>query len=550
MAGDETTSHGNNRYSPSDHLNTSHAHDVVDELATLLTAGRLSPDNREIVKNAFDFTIENGEGEYEAMINAQQVIATAPEFHTTGLTRKVSTARTFGDADNATGIPYKSVIFFMLPGGIDSWHILAPESCTGVNSKNQTVLQQYLDQRGVMAFDRDAEEFDLKIDPKTDQPCESFAVHKSLPFVHQLYNDGDLLFMTNTGVINQDEMSIKNWASKTRTRLFDHGGMQEEAKKVDPYDSNVGTGVLGRAKDMLTKNGHNVNAMGIDRKSCDRLIHCNSIELTPYTNVFAETFSNELLSGFGESTDLTDYLMSTELLDIWDGQTSSLSRKFQMLTKLMQTRDDRKSDRDFFYVDHGGWDHHSNMKYEMEWRLAEVNQNLEQLVLQLKADGLWENTTIVVASEFARTITPNNNAGSDHAWGGNYFMMGGAVKGGRVVGEFPDDFTADSPLNGSGNTRVRFIPTTSWDSIWHSVIQWLGIEDQDDIDYCLPNKDNTAPYPVEGRGEFPLFEKFDLFKDPNATTPVETVNATDARTLTMEDGNNVAMGGCLEGSIC
>ncbi|KAL3941801.1 MAG: hypothetical protein SGARI_000470, partial [Bacillariaceae sp.] len=83
------------------------------------------------------------------------------------------------------------------------------------------------------------------------------------------------------------------------------------------------------------------------------------------------------------------------------------------------------------------------MKYEMEWRLADVNENLKWFCEQLKADGLWENTTIVVASEFARTITPNNNAGSDHAWGGNYIMMGGAVKGGRVVGEFPDDFTAD-----------------------------------------------------------------------------------------------------------
>ncbi|KAL3941802.1 MAG: hypothetical protein SGARI_000471 [Bacillariaceae sp.] len=265
--GDETTSHGNSRYSPREHLNASHAHDVVDELATLLTAGRLSPGNRQIAKTAFDYTMENGQGEFEAMVNAQQIIATAPEFHTTGLTRKVENPREFEGAGNATGIPYKSVVFFMLPGGIDSWHILAPESCTGVNSKNETVLQQYLDQRGVMAFDRGAGEFDLKIDPKTDQPCESFAVHKSLPYLHELYEDGDLLFMANTGVINQDEMNVKNWATKTRTRLFDHGGMQRETKKVDPYDMKVGTGVLGRAKDMLVKNGHNVNGLGINDPS-------------------------------------------------------------------------------------------------------------------------------------------------------------------------------------------------------------------------------------------------------------------------------------------
>ena len=172
--------------------------------------------------------------------------------------------------------------------------------------------------------------------------------------------------------------------------------------------------------------------------------------------------SNTLLSGFGESEELTNYLKSTSLRPEWENKDSGLNKKFKMLNKLMQTRHDRKSDRDLFYVDHGGWDHHSAMKYNMEWRLQEVNDNLELLIEQIKADGLWDQTTIVVASEFARTITPNSNAGSDHAWGGNYFMMGGQVKGRRVVGEFPDDFTTESPLNGSNNIRVRFIPTTRY----------------------------------------------------------------------------------------
>ena len=78
------------------------------------------------------------------------------------------------------------------------------------------------------------------------------------------FSSVDLLFVSNVGVINQEEMTIKNWGSKTRTRLFDHGGMQEETKKVDPYDTKAGTGVLGRAKDILAKNGHNVQTLGIN----------------------------------------------------------------------------------------------------------------------------------------------------------------------------------------------------------------------------------------------------------------------------------------------
>lgn len=267
--GNEETSFGNSRYLPTTYgLNSSSAEDVINDLATLLTAGRLSPENRAIIKEAFEVTVKKGEGEYEAMVNAQQLIVASPEFHTTGLTRKADKPRSFDGAANATGIPYKAVVFFMLSGGLDSWHILAPESCSGVNSKGQNVLDQYLEQRGVMAFDRAAGEFDLTIEPNTDQPCESFAVHKALPFVHQLYTDNDLLFMANTGVINQQDMTIKNWSTLTRTRLFDHAGMQEETKKIDPYDKLVGSGVLGRAKDILTKKGHVVNAIGINGTYC------------------------------------------------------------------------------------------------------------------------------------------------------------------------------------------------------------------------------------------------------------------------------------------
>jgi uncharacterized protein (DUF1501 family) len=89
-------------------------------------------------------------------------------------------------------------------------------------------------------------------------------------------------------------------------------------------------------------------------------------------------------------------------------------------------------------------------------------------------------------------------------------MTGGNVRGGRIVGRYPNDLTPESPLNTSGNDRVRFLPTTSWDSIWNGVFEWLGVEDATDLDYCLPNRHNTAS-PVENGGDFPLFTKSDLF---------------------------------------
>ena len=50
---------------------------------------------------------------------------------------------------------------------------------------------------------------------------------------------------------------------------------------------------------------------------------------------------------------------------------------------------------------------------------------------------MWDDTVVVVQSEFARTLT-SNGAGTDHAWGGNTLVLGGSVKGGRILGSYPD----------------------------------------------------------------------------------------------------------------
>merc|ERR1711862_170318 len=104
---------------------------------------------------------------------------------------------------------------------------------------------------------------------------------------------------------------------------------------------------------------------------------------------------------------------------------------------------------------------------------------------EIKAQGNEQNVILVAVSDFARTLTPNSSAGSDHAWGGNYFMTGGSVKGGRIVGAWPADL--DGPLNVDGpEGRGRLIPTTSWDAIWNGVCQHMGIVEEKDLDYvCL-----------------------------------------------------------------
>ncbi|MCB1076385.1 MAG: DUF1501 domain-containing protein, partial [Verrucomicrobiae bacterium] len=89
--------------------------------------------------------------------------------------------------------------------------------------------------------------------------------------------------------------------------------------------------------------------------------------------------------------------------------------------------------------------------------------------------------TLFTASDFGRTLT-SNGAGSDHAWGGNHLILGGAVQGQRIWGTYPNLYE-DNPLDVG---RGRLIPTTSVDSYFAELALWLGVP-RSDLPLVLPN---------------------------------------------------------------
>ena len=56
------------------------------------------------------------------------------------------------------------------------------------------------------------------------------------------------------------------------------------------------------------------------------------------------------------------------------------------------------------------------------------------MLFRSQMDKDWAKTTIVVISEFGRTFFENGSKGTDHGRGSAYWVMGGGVKGGRMVG--------------------------------------------------------------------------------------------------------------------
>ena len=108
-----------------------------------------------------------------------------------------------------------------------------------------------------------------------------------------------------------------------------------------------------------------------------------------------------------------------------------------------------------------------------------LDKELQAFTAEMKAQKVWDDVTIVTVSEFARTLQGNTGAGSDHGWGGNYFVAGGEVRGKQILGTFPDDLSEDgSQIFEPGIV----IPTLPWDAIWNPIAQWFGIID-DNVSY-------------------------------------------------------------------
>jgi uncharacterized protein (DUF1501 family) len=88
------------------------------------------------------------------------------------------------------------------------------------------------------------------------------------------------------------------------------------------------------------------------------------------------------------------------------------------------------------FIDVGGWDTHVNQgaaQGTLAGNLSSLGRGLSAYAQALGPE--WQNTVVVVLSEFGRTFRENGNHGTDHGHGSVYWILGGAIRGGRVAGE-------------------------------------------------------------------------------------------------------------------
>ena len=417
---------------------------MVDELATLMTAGRLSRYARdtivEVVSSAPTAT---------ALDYAGQLIVTTPEYHSTGIVRHQESERPpLETQSSGSAVPYKAVVYVMLEGGMDSFNMLAPHTCGTRNSQGQTLREQYEGERTSIAMS-DSER--TRIISAQGQPCSEFAIHQNLPVVERLYNDGDLAFFANIGVL--DEPVTKESFFRT-TELFAHNIMQEALQRIDPWSVSAGTGILGRTSDRLADKVRKVSV-----KFGTPLTPCQGFSVQPITiedasvatvgfpgqaippivlssrglnrfnpgptgeplnvteyvgalngqtelhsSLFGETWSRQFQKASVDSNLLATALENAVLTQSYNTESEYMS-KMKAVSSIILTRDARGSERDVIFVELGDWDHHQGLKANLATEFDLLNEGFEVFEAEMKAQGLWDQVNVVVASDFARTLT-------------------------------------------------------------------------------------------------------------------------------------------------
>jgi uncharacterized protein (DUF1501 family) len=104
-------------------------------------------------------------------------------------------------------------------------------------------------------------------------------------------------------------------------------------------------------------------------------------------------------------------------------------------------------------IDFGGWDTHANQAGDLG-PLARNLRQLDRAMVQLKTalGPAWRHSAVLVVTEFGRTVAVNGSRGTDHGTAAAAFALGGAVRGGRVIAQWPG--LADRDLHEGRDLRA------------------------------------------------------------------------------------------------
>ena len=229
----------------------------------------------------------------------------------------------------------------------------------------------------------------------------------------------------------------------------------------------------------------------------------NSILTADETNLFAQEYQSivELSmkaqatlatamapAGEGGVANAPPYLdpVSKKLMD------NPLADALQTVARIIAGRSQLGVTRQIFYVELGSFDTHNNQAQVHSQLLTQLGAAFEYFDGLMVGMGLSNNVTAFTISDFGRTLTCNSN-GTDHGWGSHHFVLGGAVNGQNMYGQFPVVGVDQANDVGEG----RLIPTTAVEQYAGTLASWFGLSNSQ-IQQVFPNFNNFGSSPLLG----------------------------------------------------
>lgn len=423
---------------------------------------------------------------------------------------------------------YRALVCLFLNGGNDSFNMLAPYS--GQAYTDYANIRQ--DLALIPDYDNPEQSQLLPITPE-DYSGPALGVHYGMPELQQLFENGNAAFVSNVGTLVEpiNKTQYNNGSVPLPLGLFSHSDQIEQWQTSLP-DTRTAVGWAGRIADILSSlnnndkvsmnislSGSNVwqsglsvfeyaitpgGAVGLDGylSGWQPNSALNQIRSAAVDSQLAMQYSNLFTQAFAKSKR-----DAVEAYEVFSGATSNalpggvtfpgsnLAQQLQMVAKTIAGRNQLGVQRQTFFVSLGGWDHHDEVLNNQAAMLPVVSQAVGAFYNALVALGVQDQVTLFSCSDFGRTLT-SNGQGSDHAWGGNHFVVGGGVNGRRVYGQYPD-LVENNPLDVG---RGRLIPTTSADEYFAELALWLGVS-RGSLPLVLPNIErfydpNSVDWPV------------------------------------------------------
>lgn len=245
-----------------------------------------------------------------------------------------------------------------------------------------------------------------------------FALHPALPQMHRWYQQKELL------VVHATASPYRERSHFDAQQLLESGGQR-------PFD--LSTGWLGRALQAAGQPALALTAsMPLALRGADKAStwtperqHGNDADLLERVR--------QLYQGDPALHAALEQAMGQQAMAM-DAPAGAGAGAVSLARQAGQFLADPKGPR-VAWLELSGWDTHTNQSA----RLARLLKTLDDSLAALR-EGLgayWQQTTLLVMTEFGRSAVMNGSGGTDHGTGGVAFVAGGAVAGGRVLADWP-----------------------------------------------------------------------------------------------------------------